>query len=293
MDIKQLEYFVAVVETANFTRAAERVHISQSGVSAQIRQLERELGQPLLDRSGRTVRLTDAGSVVLPHARAAIASVSGIREAVDELAGLVHGHVSVGMVTACGVSLLFDQLAEFHQLHPGIDVTLTEDTSDRLIDDVLSSQLDLALAGVAGAAPAGIESKVIADEPLVAAVAMSDAWVARKTVSLAALQERALVCLPRGTGVRTAFDNACRAGGLQPRVALEASAPEAVAGLALRGLGVAILSESMTRAHESELHTLTIKEPPLHSRLELIWKADALASPATMALVAHAQQRFG
>jgi DNA-binding transcriptional LysR family regulator len=293
MDIKQLEYFVAVVETANFTRAAERVHISQSGVSAQIRQLERELGQPLLDRSGRTVRLTDTGSVVLPHARAAIASVSGIRQAVDELTGLVHGHVSVGMVTACGVSLLFDQLAEFHQLHPGIDVTLTEDTSDRLIDDVLSGQLDLALAGVAGATPAGIESKVIADEPLVAAVAMSDPWVARKTVSLAALQERALVCLPRGTGVRTAFDNACRAGGLQPRVALEASAPEAVAGLALRGLGVAILSESMTRAHESELHTLTIKEPPLRSRLELIWKADALASPARMALVAHAQQRFG
>ncbi len=70
MDIRQLEYFVAVVETANFTRAAERVHISQSGVSAQIRQLERELGQPLLDRSGKTVRLTDAGAVVLPRTRA-------------------------------------------------------------------------------------------------------------------------------------------------------------------------------------------------------------------------------
>ncbi len=256
MDIRQLEYFVAVVETANFTRAAERVHISQSGVSAQIRQLERELGQPLLDRSGKTVRLTDAGSVVLPHARAALASVAGIREAVDELAGLVHGHVSVGMVTACGVTVLFDQLAEFHQLHPGIDVTLTEDTSDRLVDDVLSGQLDLALAGLAGDVPAGIASTVIADEPLVAAVATDDPWATRTTVPLAALQERALVCLPQGTGVRTAFDDACRAGGLQPRVALEASAPDAVAGLALRGLGVAILSESMATAHASELHSV-------------------------------------
>ncbi len=291
MDVRQLEYFVAVVETANFTRAAERVHISQSGVSAQIRQLERELGQPLFDRSGKTVRLTDAGSVVLPHARAAIASVVGIREAVDELAGLVHGHVAVGMVTACGVAFLFDQLADFHHLHPGIDVTLTEDTSDRLVEDVLSGRLDLALAGIAGHSPAGIESRVIADESLVAAVAVSDPWTSRETVALEALQERTLVCLPRGSGVRTAFDEACRVHGFQPRVALEASAPDAVAGLARRGLGVAILSESMARAHESELHPLTITEPHLRSRLELIWKADALASPATRALVAHAQQR--
>jgi DNA-binding transcriptional LysR family regulator len=293
MDIRQLEYFVAVVETANFTRAAERVHISQSGVSAQIRQLERELGQPLLDRSGKTVRLTDAGAVVLPHARAAIASMAGVREAVDELTGLVRGHVSVGMVTACGVVLLFDELESFHQLHPGIDVSLTEDTSDRLVDDVLNGRLDLALAGIAGPTPAGLEGRVIADESLVAAVAKGDPWAKRKTVSLARLAERGLVCLPRGTGVRRAFDDACRTDGRTPRVALEASAPDAVAGLAIRGLGVAILSESMATAHRAELHVLAITEPPLRSRLELIWKVDGLTSPATKALVAHVQQTLG
>src|SRR3954454_22487022 len=98
MELRQLEYFLAVAETANFTRAAERVHISQSGVSAQVRALEQELGQPLFDRSGKAVRLTDAGAAVLPHARAALAAGNAVREAVDELTGLVHGHVSVGMV---------------------------------------------------------------------------------------------------------------------------------------------------------------------------------------------------
>src|SRR5471032_2460506 len=101
MELRQLEYFVAVAEEANFTRAAERVHISQSGVSAQVRQLERELGQPLLDRSGRSVRLTEVGEAVLPFARAALDAADGARLTVDQLAGLVRGQVKVGMVNGC------------------------------------------------------------------------------------------------------------------------------------------------------------------------------------------------
>ncbi len=292
MDLRQLEYFVAVVETASFTRAAERVHISQSGVSAQVRQLERELGQTLLDRSGRGVRLTDAGATVLPHARAALASVAGIRQAVDELTGLVQGHVSVGMITVCGFVALFDQLDDFHRQHPGIDITLTEDTSDRLVDAVRDGRLDLALVGVAGATPEGLEAHEIVDEPLVAAVTPDDPLAERTTVPLRRLQERALVCLPRGTGVRAAFDTACGSLGLQPRVALEASAPDVVAGLAIRGLGVAILSESMAAAHPADLHAVTITEPRLRSRLELVWRAGSLTTPAADALVEHARQRL-
>ncbi|MFJ7724033.1 LysR family transcriptional regulator, partial [Rhodococcus erythropolis] len=91
MELRQLEYFVTVVEEANFTRAAERLHVAQPGVSAQVKRLERELGQELLDRSGRTVRLTDAGRAVLPHAYAALAAVQSTRDAVDALNGLVRG----------------------------------------------------------------------------------------------------------------------------------------------------------------------------------------------------------
>src|SRR3954471_4285925 len=107
MDLRQLEYFVAVAEEQNFTRAAERVHISQSGVSAQIRQLERELGAALLDRSGRTATLTAAGSAAVGPARAALAAADAVRQAVDEVNGLVRGRLTVGMVTACTVTPLF------------------------------------------------------------------------------------------------------------------------------------------------------------------------------------------
>src|SRR6478609_6128261 len=99
MELRQLEYFIAVVEEASFTRAAERVLVAQSGVSAQVRRLERELGIELLER-GRTVTLTGAGAAVLPFAREALAAVSGVRAAVEELTGLLRGHVRIGMLTA-------------------------------------------------------------------------------------------------------------------------------------------------------------------------------------------------
>src|SRR3954462_4431814 len=98
MEIRQLEYFVAVAEEANFTRAAERVHISQSGVSAQIRALERELGAELFDRSGRVARLTGAGEAALPFAKSTLDAAAGVRDAVDEVNGLVRGRVTAGMI---------------------------------------------------------------------------------------------------------------------------------------------------------------------------------------------------
>src|SRR4030088_3825473 len=103
MDLRQLEYFVAVAEEQNFTRAAERVHISQSGVSAQIRQLERELGAELFDRSARIATLTVAGKVALEYARATLAAAEAVGHAVDEVTDLIRGTLTVGMVTGCTV----------------------------------------------------------------------------------------------------------------------------------------------------------------------------------------------
>src|SRR5690349_3949850 len=105
MELRQLEYLVAVAEEGNFTRAAERIPVAQPAVSAQIQRLERELGQQLLDRSRRAVRLTAAGEAVLPHARAALAAVHHMSVAVDEVAHLIRGTVTVGTVTSHNVDI--------------------------------------------------------------------------------------------------------------------------------------------------------------------------------------------
>src|ERR1039458_1681981 len=136
MEMRQLEYFIAVADEANFTRAAQRVHISQSGVSAQIRQLEHDLGATLIDRSGRTATLTAAGAAALPHARAVLASAGAVRQAVDAVNGLIRGRLVVGMVPARPVPPLFDALAAFPRAPPGVEIPLIEDNSDRLTERV-------------------------------------------------------------------------------------------------------------------------------------------------------------
>jgi DNA-binding transcriptional LysR family regulator len=289
MELRQLEYFVAVAEERNFTRAAERVHISQSGVSAQIRQLERELGAELFDRSARTAALTVAGKAALEHARAALAAAEALGQAVGEVTDLIRGRLTVGMVIGCTVTPLFDALAAFRRAHPGVEISLLEGDSDRLVEGVRAGALDLALVGVP-AAPEGLESLTIISERLVAAVPPGHPLAERRQVALRDLAGHPIVCMPPGTGLRTVFDRACAAQGLRPAIALQASAADAIADLAARGLAVAVLSASMAVPHRDRLTALPIADVETPALLALVWKSTR--SPAVRELLAHSRRAF-
>jgi len=290
MELRQLEYFVAVAEERNFTRAAERVHISQSGVSAQIRRLERELGAELLDRSPRAVTLTVAGKAALEHARAALAAAGALGQAVGEVSDLIRGRVTVGMVVGCTLTPMFDALAAFHRAHPGVEICLLEDSSDRLMEAVRAGAVDLALIGTANAAPDGLDTLTIISERLVAAVPPGHPLAGRRRITLHDLGAHPIVCMPAGTGVRTVFDRACAAQGIQPLIALQASAADAIADLASRGLAVAVLSASMAARHPDRLTALTIDDAPAPVLLALIWKPTP--GPAVRELVTHSRRAF-
>ncbi|MFL0181987.1 LysR family transcriptional regulator [Mycobacterium sp. SMC-15] len=288
MELRQLEYLIAVVEEANFTRAAQRVHVAQPAVSAQIGRLERELGQRLLDRSRREVRPTAAGAAVLPYAKAALAAVDDVRLAVDELSRLVRGTVTIGTVTAHSVDVP-GLLAEFHAEYPSVEITLSTANSDQLIDAVRSGDLDTAIVSVGpDERPAGLDIEVVTDESVDAAVGLADELAGHATVSLAQLAQRPLIALPVGTGIRRQFDQACAAAGISPRIAFEASTPLALADLAERGLGVAILPSSVAR-NRPGLHPLRLT-PELRGRLVLAWRASGPRSPAARVLVDRARQ---
>jgi len=289
MELHQLEYFVAVAEEASFTRAAERVHVAQPGVSAQVRRLESELGHQLLDRSGRSVRLTDVGSAVLPFARAALDAVTNARLAVDELAGLIRGQVTVGMVSGCALPVLAELLAAFHDMYPGVTITLTEDTSDRLAQRLKDNRLDLALIGAVGEPDPDLGTVVIVDEELVVAV-HPEHPLSGTAATIADLKNTPLVSLPRGTGVRAALDAACAEAGFTPTIVFEASALPMVVSLAAMGLGAAVVPASTAATpREDPIRILHITSPQLRSRLELAWNPAPPANPAARVLIDHSR----
>ncbi|MFI8566257.1 LysR family transcriptional regulator [Rhodococcus sp. NPDC078407] len=290
MELRQLEYFVAVAEEANFTRAAARVHISQSGVSAQIRALERELGAELIDRSGGTATLTTAGEAALTQARATLAAAGSVKQSVDDVTGLLRGSLAVGMVTACTVPPLFDALARFHKAHRGVELSLQEGNSDQLVADVRSGELDVALVGVAARTPDGLDSMVVIDERIVAAVPPTHSLAEHREVTLAQVCEHPIVALPQGTGIRAVFDRDCADVGLTPPITLQATAPDAVADLAARGLGVAILSASMASSYADNLVAVELTDSHTAAVLALVWR-NAM-SPASTELVAIAKTSF-
>ena len=291
MELRQLEYLVAVAEEASFTRAAGRVHISQSGVSAQVRQLERELGAALVDRSSRAARLTDAGTAALPHARAALDAASALRQAVDEVNGLVRGRLTVGMVTACTVPGLFDALAAFRRAHPGVALTLAEDDSAALTRRVRSGTADLALArrspaprhGTWACCPSSPSGSSPPSRPATPCCpgAPRSRWPRSPGT-------RSCACPPEPAS-GAALDASCAAAGVRLDVTLEASAPGAVADLTARGLGVAVLSESMAAARPG-LCPVPIEGPLVTASLALIWRPPP--GPALRELIARCRRAF-
>lgn len=286
MDLRQLECFAAVAETGSFTRAGERIHASQPAVSARVAGLERELGQSLFDRSGRSVRLTAVGAAVLPHAVEALAAVRSLRRAVDEHAGLLRGTVTVGMVASSALSFDLPRLlVGFRNDHPDLAVVLTESSSDHLVASLRDGRLDVAVIASLTTAPGDIEGAVVADEPLVAAVAPDDPLAGLDAVPLRMLAGRPLVTFPASVDARATLEAACRSEGFEATVAFEASDPSVLAAIAAAGHGVGILPRPVAQSHGDGLRALAIEAPSLRGSLALAWRVGGPTDPAARMLV--------
>jgi DNA-binding transcriptional LysR family regulator len=228
--------------------------------------------------------------VALEYAQAALTAATGLRQAIDEVKGLVRGRLTVGMVTGCEITPLFAALAAFHREHPAIELELLEDDSRTLVNSVRTGLADIALVGVAGAPPEHLSAQVIASEGLVALVPPDHPQASAAGLPLRELMAYSLVTLPEGTGIRAAFDEACVSASLIPDVVLVASAPAAVADMAARGLGIAVLSESMGQLHPG-LVAVPITELGIPALLALVWRPRT--SPALAALLPHLRREFG
>ena len=289
MELRQLAYFTAVAEEGQFTRAASRLLVAQPAVSAQIRRLERELGEPLFHRDPRSVSLTEAGETLLPHARAALAAAERGRDAIVSLRGMLRGRLRIGVAGPVDQPL-GQALGELSRSYPDIEVLLTTQNNEPLLEALANGHIDVGIVGIGiQTVPAQLTTRVITSEELALGVSLNHPLAQRKSVTLSRLREEPFVTLVHGSGHREAFDKAFDDAGYRPRIAAEAGELSSLIELVAEGLGAAILPQAA--ADGANLAVLEIIRPRLIRRRAIAWN-EAAASPAARRFVALTERSF-
>ena len=292
MEVHQVRYALAVAEQRSFTAAANLLHVSQSGVSAQVALLERELGVTLFHRTSRGIQITPAGEPVLEQLRRAATELDQVHAVADELNGLLRGTVAVGAVAGLAWPPFFDALQLVHDAHPGLDLTLREGASALVQEDVAEGRLDLAVVSWPRQPRAGLASWIALNERVTAIVAPDHPWAQRTDIPPAELLDQPVICLTPGTGMRTAYDAMMAAEGLPAPVAWEVTLPATARALAARGMGVAVLTSSRADP-PTDLAHIALSSTHAASALGVVWRDRPRPSAATRAVLTALRTRLG
>ncbi|MFD7342036.1 LysR family transcriptional regulator [Streptomyces violascens] len=275
MQFQQLTYFVAVAETRHFTRAAERVHVSQPSLSQQIKALENELGAELFSRARGNIALTDAGEALLPLARRILADADTARIEVQELAQLRRGRVRLGATPSLCTGLLPDVLRAFHDRHRGIQLLIEEGGSHDLVRELARGALDLALIvlPLPAGSPALTTIELLQEDLVVVSSAAEAPPGSGSSVRIADLRAAPLVMFRHGYDLRELTVAACRAEGFEPAFTVEGGEMDAVLGFVRAGLGVAVVP-SMVAARARDLRVTPLARPGLRRTIALAHRSD-------------------
>ena len=283
MDLKQLEYFVRVAELGSFTRASIALDIAQPALSRQVRLLEVELRQNLLVRNGRGAAPTEAGKLLLEHARGILHQVERAREELGRVRGALAGRVAIGLPPSLARVLTVPLTRAFRQQMPDAQLSISEGLSVTMQEWLVNGRLDIAV--LYNAQPAtGIEATPLVDEDLMLVQPRPPGLPEDPPPPPITLQEVArlpLVIPSRPNAIRMHVEAEMAAIGCRPTIALEIDGVSAILDLVADGAGQAILSRNAVASSvkPSAFTVRAIGQPPLRTRLSL---ASSSARPATL-----------
>jgi LysR family transcriptional regulator, low CO2-responsive transcriptional regulator len=293
MTLNQLRVFEAVARSGSFTRAAEALSVTQPAVTLQIRQLERDCGVQLFERIRRRPRLTEAGLVLQDYARRIFALVDEASRHLEGARGLTSGRLR--MVTGpTGSAYAADLLAAFHRRYPGIHVALGLDTSERIVQRIVTLSDDVALVGEEQQHPSLARIPFCGD-PLVVIVGRDHAWARRRTVSVRELADVALITREAVSTTRRFLEARLGSATRRLRVAMELGSNDAIKRAVELGTGVGIVSHEVARTEvrTGALRALSIRERGFVHRLDLVHHRDRGASPLIAAVLEVARTLRG
>jgi len=269
MDLKQLEYFLRVAELGGFTRAARALGVAQPVLSRQVRQLEVELGQNLLERNGRGVTATQAGLLMMQHCRGILRQVERAHEDVDRIRGGAFGRVVLGVPPTPSRVLAVPIARQFRAVLPKASLSISEQLSHVLAQWLLAGQIDLALLYDPPPTP-GITLSPLTSDPLYL-IGTDRLRIPRRPLTLDTLPDYPLVIPTRPHTIRTLLETQMALIGCRPTIRLEVDGVPAILDLVADGVGYAVLSRTAvhTAAHPDAYRTQRIIKPNLSSHLYL------------------------
>ncbi|CCD95942.1 putative transcriptional regulatory protein, LysR family [Bradyrhizobium sp. ORS 375] len=290
MELRTLKTFVEVVRQGGFSHAAKVVFATQSTVSKAVKQLEDELGLPLLDRLGHKSRMTAAGEIVYRRAVRLLAERDDLQAELEELRGLKRGVLRLGL-PPIGSSTLFAPLfAQYRQLHPDVEIRLVEHGSDRLSELLAAGDIDF--AGLLPPIADEFSAQIVRREPLMALVSVDHPLARRDTITLAELRETPFILFEAGFALNRIIREACRRNGFEPLVAARSTQIDFIAELAGAGLGIAFLPRMIaTQRTQVPIRLILLDEPDTEWTLAMAWRRGAYLSPAAAAWLKLVRER--
>jgi DNA-binding transcriptional LysR family regulator len=288
VELHQLRYMAAVAKAGSFTRAAEELYLAQPSLSVQVRKLEQELGVPLFERLGRSVRLTHAGELFLEHAQRALAEVAEAKERIADFRNMTQGRLALGTLPSVGAHLLPSVLAAFRQAYPGVQTSLLElDVSADVERMVHDGQLDLAVIRIPRTR-SDLAEQPLGREPLVVVVPPGSELADRATLSLLDLADHEFVAMRPGHGLRELMDGVCQQAGFTPRVTVETGQLSIVCGMVQAGVGVSVLPRL---AAGQDMVTVPLSDDFAFRELGAVWRLRQPLPPSTAAFLRLLRKR--
>jgi len=290
MEIRQLEYFMAVCQELHFTRASEKLGVTQPTLSHQIKALEDELGLPLFDRIGKKIAVTEAGRILLTHCSTVFRSLESVREEIQELREIKRGRLSVGALPGELNSLVSRLLPDFHEAYPEILVRIV--SADNVAERLLNNEIDLALT-ITPVQDERIVSQPLYREKLCLAVPAGHSLAERPEVGLEALAGLPLVLFPADYRCRQQMDAVCRLQAIPLRPIIETDSIESILSLIEEGAGSSILSETLIKQWTRPgIRTLNLEGTPLFRQVGLIYRKEKYRGPAVLKFIELLQEQI-
>lgn len=282
MDTHTLSAFIEVADSGSFSKAGERLHLSQPAISKRIAALEETLGQPLFDRVGRRIDLTDAGRTLLPHARRVLAEMEDARRALSRLSGTVSGRLSIGTSHHIGLHRLPPVLRSYTLAYPDVDLDIHFMDSEDACEEVAQGRLELGIVTLPVTPPDALRMQTVWRDPLSVVVAPNHPLARVTRFSLEELADHPAVLPDARTYTHRIVMGALQAHGVAPRVRLSTNYLETLKMLVGIGLGWSVLPHSMV---DETIVALAQPDLSLSRELGAVWHRGRTRSGPARALL--------